>query len=88
MSRKAYCKNCPDVELVTDEEQEAGYCAICIDNGDIESPEPYDCDMDIEAQKLEEMEHPDEKANEGQPMVAEDGQRYCNEDCYLNKEDI
>ena len=40
MSRKAYCRNCPDVELVTDEEQEAGYCAICIDNGDIETPEP------------------------------------------------
>jgi len=52
MSRKAYCRNCPENELQTDEEQELGYCIHCIDNGDIETPEPY------------ELQHPDEKGNE------------------------
>ena len=67
MSRKAYCRNCPDVELVTDEEQEAGYCAICIDNGDIETPEPYD-DESYQEQN-EERCHPDEKGNEGKTIA-------------------
>ena len=58
MSRKAYCKNCPENELQTDEEQELGYCIHCIDNGDIESPEPYDDDR----------VHPDEKGNEGKAI--------------------
>ena len=66
MSRKAYCRNCPDVELVTDEEQEAGYCAICIDNGDIETPEPYDDESYQEQNK--ERQHPDEKGNEGKAI--------------------
>ena len=58
MSRKAYCRNCPENELVTDEEQEVGYCDICIDNGDIEIPEPY----------FPERVHPDEKGNEGRAI--------------------
>jgi len=53
MSRKAYCKNCPDTELITDEEQELGYCVDCIDGGDFETPEPYD-----------ELRHPDDNGKE------------------------
>ena len=68
MSRKAFCSNC-GIELVGDVEQRRGYCYICLDKMDKDEPEPYDCDMDIERQKLEELEHPDEKGREGKTIA-------------------